>query len=293
VQWRILGLGALVGVALFVLAAWQVLDAIWPRPPAPARPAAEIDARWEELSADLHDDVEPELADPALRDVMVDVGEVPDEEPVPIEVIGTLAEVLDGGASVPHYGCTVLPLQTDPSDHISPFDWLAASEGLVDIGRPDLALRIARELREGQDLIPFGIGVGIHRVAVDAFPDIDQDPPTADGLYRTTVHAAQCADEVMARFDWSEADEYFGQGRVPPSWWYDPAADRRALRDFYLDLLAAMAPHRDDPAAMRAAVDAFEARPHAADRALLSRILTIGTAPILAEQLDHIASLQR
>lgn len=290
-QWRVVAVGAVVGVVLFVVAALQVLEAVWPRPGALARPDAEIDARWAELRAQMHDDASPEAARPPLVDVMLEVGAVADDEPVPVETTSRLVALLDEGADVPHYGCTGLPLEVDASRHIAPFDWLVAARGLVDAGRADLAQRVGGQLRDGQDLLPYAIGLGIYSETVAAAPDAPATAPTARGLYDTVLHTAHCADEVMARFSWDEAEDWFGQGRVPPRWWYDPAADRRALRDYHLRLLAAIEPHRDDPVAMSQAIERFGEASHPARHALISRILTTGDLSMLRGFLEQITAL--
>ncbi|MEO0602764.1 MAG: hypothetical protein AAF211_15080 [Myxococcota bacterium] len=292
-DWRVVGVGGVLGVVLFGVAAYQVLDAIWPRTPALSRADAEVDARWTALEPRFRGEIVPETSPDALLAVMDRVGAVPDDETVPIEVSGALAEVLDGGASVPHYGCTGLPIEVTAGRHLSPYDWVAAAEGLVDIGRADLALRVAAELRDDQDLIPYAIGLQIHSVTAATAPGTPRMvSPTPSGLADSVIHAARCADATLATFDWDEAEDFFGQDRVPPRWWYDPAADRRALRDYYVRLIDAIEPHRSDASAMSTAIEQLGSTPHPAQTALVSRILTTGHLSMLRGFLAEIEAVQ-
>ncbi|MEM6931591.1 MAG: hypothetical protein AAF602_31965, partial [Myxococcota bacterium] len=235
----------------------------------------------------------PETGPSARGWVVGQVGGGPRDEAVPRGVGGALAKVRDDGASVPHYGCTGLPIEVTAGRHLSPYDWVAAAGGLVDIGRADLALRVAAELRGDQDLIPYAIGLQIHRVTVATAPGTPVTvSPTASGLADSVLHAAHCADATLATFDWDEAEDFFGQDRVPPRWWYDPAADRRALRDYYVELIAAIEPHRGDASAMSKAIEELGSTPHPAQTALVSRILTTGHLSMLRGFLAEIEAVQ-
>ncbi len=287
-DWRVVGVGGLLGVVLFGVASVQVLDSIWPRTPALERSAAEVSAAWAALEARGPYEVEPEPASAELVAVMASVGAVSDEESVPIEVSAELARVLDDGASVPYYGCTGLPLDNDRSGHVPLFDWLPAAEGLVAIGRADLAHRISLQLRTGQDLLPYTTGLAVYLVTREDEPALVAPVPAASGLLATVTLNARCSDAVLGTFGWDDAEDFFGQGQVPPRWWYDPVADRNALRDYHLQLIAAIEPHQADPEAMSRALAAFERATHPAERALVSRILTTGYVSRLRDLISQL-----
>ncbi|MEN0066883.1 MAG: hypothetical protein AAGA48_32430 [Myxococcota bacterium] len=292
-QWRVVAIGVGIGLALFVVAAFQVFDAIWPRPPALDRTDEEVHARWTAAVGSVQGATTPQPAAPQLAAAMAALDGKPAHEPVPDADLARLIEVLAEGAAVPHYGCTAVPHEVGAEFYISPFDWLEASRRLMDVGEVDLAGRIASELRDGQDLVIHAIGIAIYADARSLAPEVELPEPSAEGLYRSAVHAARCSDALMAAFNWDEAEDYFGQGRVPPRWWYDPEHERLVMRDYYSGLLEAMAPHRDDAAAMAEAAATFQAQPHAVDHSLVSRLLILGVGGVVEELARVLASPDR
>lgn len=285
-QWRVVIGGAIVGILLFAVAVVQVLQAVWPRPGRLAHSLDEQNARWAEVSAWMRADITADTTDPSLAELVSEIGDLPVEASVPYERVTAVRSILEGGESVPYFGCTALPVDASRGAFTSPLDWARVAQGLAQYGELELANRVSREMRNGQDLIPHSVGVGAYAVIETDGYDLPGPEPSGAELFYAVVQSGRCADEVMDRFDWEEAEDYFGQGRVPPRWWYDHERERRTVRDYYATLLFALKPHHDDPAAMRDALAAFEAEPHPAADGLVSRLMTLGVVGLVQSSLD-------